>query len=58
MILFGLSVDYHVFILTRVREAHDRGMSTAEAVEQGISATAGVVTSAAVVMVGVFACSP
>ena len=55
VILFGLSMDYHVFILTRVREARDRGMSTGEAVEHGISATAGVVTSAALVMVGVFA---
>src|SRR5207248_5358574 len=55
VILFGLSMDYHVFILTRVREAHDRGLSTGEAVERGISATAGVVTSAAVVMVAVFA---
>jgi uncharacterized membrane protein YdfJ with MMPL/SSD domain len=55
VILFGLSMDYHVFILTRVREAHDRGLSTGEAVEEGISATAGVVTSAALVMVGVFA---
>jgi uncharacterized membrane protein YdfJ with MMPL/SSD domain len=55
VILFGLSMDYHVFILTRVREAHDRGLSTADAVEEGISATAGVVTSAALVMVGVFA---
>jgi uncharacterized membrane protein YdfJ with MMPL/SSD domain len=55
VILFGLSMDYHVFILTRVREAYDRGMSTGEAVEHGISATAGVVTSAALVMVGVFA---
>ncbi len=55
VILFGLSMDYHVFILTRVREAYDRGMSTEEAVEHGISSTAGVVTSAALVMVGVFA---
>jgi uncharacterized membrane protein YdfJ with MMPL/SSD domain len=55
VILFGLSMDYHVFILTRVREAHDRGLSTADAVEHGITATAGVVTSAALVMVGVFA---
>src|SRR5438477_397381 len=55
VILFGLSMDYHVFILTRVREARDRGLPTAEAVEEGISATAGVVTSAALVMVGVFA---
>jgi anti-anti-sigma factor len=54
VILFGLSMDYHVFILSRVREGHDRGMPTEEAVAHGIKATAGVVTSAAVVMVGVF----
>jgi uncharacterized membrane protein YdfJ with MMPL/SSD domain len=54
VILFGLSMDYHVFILSRVREAHDRGMSTADAVAHGIKTTAGTVTSAAVVMVGVF----
>ena len=55
VVLFGLSMDYHVFILSRVRELYDRGMSTDEAVEQGISTTAGTVTSAAIVMVGVFA---
>ncbi len=55
VILFGLSMDYHVFILTRVREAYDGGMTTKRAVEHGISTTAGVVTSAALVMVGVFA---
>jgi uncharacterized membrane protein YdfJ with MMPL/SSD domain len=54
VILFGLSMDYHVFILSRVREAFDRGMSTEEAVSHGIKTTAGVVTSAALVMVGVF----
>ena len=54
VVLFGLSMDYHVFILSRVRELHERGMSTEEAVRQGISTTAGTVTSAAVVMVGVF----
>jgi uncharacterized membrane protein YdfJ with MMPL/SSD domain len=54
VILFGLSMDYHVFILSRIREAYDRGRSTEEAVEHGITTTAGVVTSAAVVMVGVF----
>ena len=53
-ILFGLSMDYHVFILSRVREAFDRGMSTEDAVSHGIKATAGTVTSAAVVMIGVF----
>ena len=55
VILFGLSMDYHVLILSRVREAFDRGASTEEAVTKGINATAGVVTSAAIVMVGVFA---
>jgi len=54
VILFGLSMDYHIFILTRVREAYDRGLSTEDAVEHGIASTAGVVTSAAFVMVGVF----
>ena len=52
--LFGLSMDYHVFILSRVREAFDRGMRTEDAVAHGIKATAGVVTSAAIVMVAVF----
>ena len=55
VVLFGLSMDYHVFILTRIREAYDRGMSTEDAVSHGIKTTAGVVTSAAVVMVAVFA---
>jgi uncharacterized membrane protein YdfJ with MMPL/SSD domain len=55
VILFGLSMDYHVFILSRVREAYDRGMKTEDAVAHGIKTTAGVVTSAAVVMVGAFA---
>ena len=55
VILFGLSMDYHVFILSRVREAYDRGMSTDEAIAHGIKTTAGVFTSAAFVMVGVFA---
>ncbi len=55
VILFGLSMDYHVFILSRVKELHDKGMSTREAVRHAISSTAGTVTSAALVMVGVFA---
>jgi uncharacterized membrane protein YdfJ with MMPL/SSD domain len=54
VILFGLSMDYHVFILSRVREAVDRGMKTEDAVAYGIKTTAGVVTSAATVMVAVF----
>ena len=54
VILFGLSMDYHVFILTRVREAYDRGMSTEDAVRKGIAGSAGTVTGAAVVMVIVF----
>ncbi|MFL5981729.1 MAG: MMPL family transporter [Gaiellaceae bacterium] len=55
VILFGLSMDYHVFIISRIREAYDRGMKTEEAVEHGITTTAGVVSSAALVMVGAFA---
>ena len=55
VILFGLSMDYHVFILSRVREAYDRGMKSDDAVVYGIKSTAGVVTSAAVVMVATFA---
>ena len=54
VILFGLSMDYHVFILSRVREGFDRGLTTEQAVEQGIKKTAGVVTGAAMVMVAVF----
>jgi RND superfamily putative drug exporter len=54
VILFGLSMDYHVFVLSRVREAVDRGMSTDNAVAHGIKSTASVVTSAALVMVAVF----
>jgi RND superfamily putative drug exporter len=55
VILFGLSMDYHVFILSRIKELVDGGMSTEEAVATGIKRTAGTVTSAAVVMVAVFA---
>jgi uncharacterized membrane protein YdfJ with MMPL/SSD domain len=55
VILFGLSMDYHVFILSRVREAYGRGLSNEKAVEHGIRQTAGVVTSAATVMVVTFA---
>src|SRR6266511_3981126 len=55
VVLFGLSMDYHVFILSRVREAVDSGEPTQTAVRRSISSTAGVVTAAAVVMVCVFA---
>jgi uncharacterized membrane protein YdfJ with MMPL/SSD domain len=55
VILFGLSMDYHVFILSRIREAVDRGEPTPEAVSHGIKSTAAVVSAAALVMVGVFA---
>jgi RND superfamily putative drug exporter len=54
VILFGLSMDYHVFILSRVREAYLNGMTTTEAVRHGIASTAGTVTAAALVMVAVF----
>ena len=54
VVLFGLSMDYHVFILSRVREGVDSGMRTEDALRHGISRTAGVVSAAALVMVGVF----
>jgi RND superfamily putative drug exporter len=53
-VLFGLSMDYHVFIVSRIKELVDGGMATDEAVERGIRSTAGTVTSAALVMVAVF----
>jgi uncharacterized membrane protein YdfJ with MMPL/SSD domain len=53
-ILFGLSMDYHVFILTRIKESRDHGLSSNEAVARGISITSGTVTSAAAIMVVVF----
>jgi len=55
VILFGLSMDYHVFIISRIRETFDRGATMDDAVRHGIKSTAGVVTSAAIVMVCVFA---
>jgi len=54
VVLFGLSMDYHVFILSRIKELHDGGASTDEAIRLGITRTAGTVTSAAVIMVAVF----
>jgi putative drug exporter of the RND superfamily len=54
VILFGLSMDYHVFVLSRIREGHDKGWPTKLAVSRGVRGTAGVITSAAVVMVAVF----
>lgn len=54
VILFGLSMDYHVFVVSRIREGADRGLPIREAVREGIGQTAGVITSAAVVMVAVF----
>ncbi|MFI8190005.1 MMPL family transporter [Streptomyces sp. NPDC085946] len=55
VILFGLSMDYHVFVVSRIREARLRGRTTRDAVQHGVVTTAGVVTSAAVIMVAVFA---
>ena len=54
VVLFGLSMDYHVFILSRIKELHDAGASTDDAVRLGITRTAGTVTSAAIIMVAVF----
>ncbi|MFD5577696.1 MMPL family transporter [Streptomyces pseudogriseolus] len=55
VILFGLSMDYHVFVVSRIREARARGLETRDAIRHGVVTTAGVVTSAAVIMVAVFA---
>lgn len=54
VMLFGLSMDYHVFVTSRVREARDSGLTAAEAIRHGVARSAGVVTAAAAVMVGVF----
>jgi RND superfamily putative drug exporter len=54
-VLFGLSMDYHVFIVSRIKELHDGGLSTSRAISEGIRSTAGTVTAAAAVMVAVFA---
>jgi RND superfamily putative drug exporter len=54
VVLFGLSMDYHVFILSRIKELHDAGATTDEAVRLAITRTAGTVTSAAIIMVAVF----
>ncbi len=53
-ILFGLSMDYHMLLLNRIKEAHDEGHSSEESVSMGIKLTAGQITSAAIIMVGVF----
>ena len=51
-VLFGLSMDYEVFIVTRMREARDKGESTADAIKEGLAHTGGVVTAAAIILVG------
>jgi RND superfamily putative drug exporter len=53
-VLFGLSMDYDVFIVSRMREAHDRGSSDAQAITNGLANTGGVVSAAALIMVGAF----
>jgi RND superfamily putative drug exporter len=52
-ILFGLSMDYHMFVLSRIKEAHEHGANSDDAVSMGIRATAGTITSAALIMVAV-----
>jgi len=52
-ILFGLSMDYHMFVLSRIKEAHEHGADSNESVSIGIRATAGTITSAALIMVAV-----
>jgi RND superfamily putative drug exporter len=53
-ILFGLSMDYHMFVLSRIKESYEKGMSNEESVSAGIKATAATITSAAAIMVAVF----
>ncbi|MEV5976097.1 MMPL family transporter [Streptomyces sp. NPDC052114] len=55
VVLFGLSMDYHVFVVSRIREARDRGLDNRAAIREGLTRTAGAVTGAAVIMVAVFA---
>ncbi|HYO20066.1 MAG TPA: MMPL family transporter [Dermatophilaceae bacterium] len=55
VLLFGLSMDYHVFVVSRIKEGHDAGLNTRQAIADGISSTASAITSAAMIMVGVFA---
>lgn len=55
VILFGLSMDYHVFVLSRIREAYRAGASASDAIVQGVGRTGGVVTSAAAIMIAAFA---
>jgi uncharacterized membrane protein YdfJ with MMPL/SSD domain len=54
VVLFGLSMDYHVFVVSRIREARDGGLTTRDAVAHGVRTSAGVVTGAAVIMVAIF----
>ena len=53
-IVFGLSMDYHMLLLNRIKEAYDRGHGNDASVSEGIRLTAGQITSAAAIMVGVF----
>ncbi|MET7362999.1 MMPL family transporter [Streptomyces sp. NPDC005562] len=55
VVLFGLSMDYHVFVVSRIREFRDRGLDNRSAIREGITRTAGAITGAAVIMVAVFA---
>jgi uncharacterized membrane protein YdfJ with MMPL/SSD domain len=55
VLLFGLSMDYHVFVVSKIKEGHERGLPTRQAIAEGIGSTASVITSAAMIMVGVFA---
>jgi RND superfamily putative drug exporter len=53
-VTFGLSMDYEVFLLTRIREFHAKGIGNEAAVGEGLAASARVITAAALIMVGVF----
>ena len=53
-VLFGLSMDYHVFLVSRIKEAHDAGETTDHAIATGLSRTGSLITGAALIMVAVF----
>jgi uncharacterized membrane protein YdfJ with MMPL/SSD domain len=52
-ILFGMSIDYEMFVMSRIKEKFEQGLSTDEAIAEGVKGTAGVITSAAAIMIAV-----
>jgi RND superfamily putative drug exporter len=54
-VLFGLSMDYEIFIVSRIKEARDRGASNSQAITEGLAHTGGVVTAAAIILISALA---